>query len=28
LTDAEVNTAHEKLVEQFKRNLSAVVREG
>jgi phenylalanyl-tRNA synthetase beta chain len=28
LTDAEVNATHEKLVEQFKRNLSAVVREG
>ena len=27
LTDAEVNTAHEKLVEQFKRNLQAVIRE-
>jgi phenylalanyl-tRNA synthetase beta chain len=27
LTDAEVNTAHEKLVEQFKRNLSATIRE-
>ncbi len=27
LTDAEVNAAHEKLVEQFKRNLQAVIRE-
>jgi phenylalanyl-tRNA synthetase beta chain len=27
LTDAEVNAAHQKLVEQFKRNLSAIVRE-
>ncbi|HZQ45983.1 MAG TPA: phenylalanine--tRNA ligase subunit beta, partial [Verrucomicrobiae bacterium] len=27
LTDAEVNAAHEKLVEQFKRNLQAAVRE-
>jgi phenylalanyl-tRNA synthetase beta chain len=27
LTDAEVNAAHEKLVEQFKRSLSAVIRE-
>jgi phenylalanyl-tRNA synthetase beta chain len=27
LTDAEVNAAHEKLVEQFKRDLSAVIRE-
>jgi phenylalanyl-tRNA synthetase beta chain len=27
LTDTEVNTAHEKLVEQFKRNLQAVIRE-
>lgn len=27
LTDAEVNAAHEKLVEQFKRELSATVRE-
>jgi phenylalanyl-tRNA synthetase beta chain len=27
LTDAEVNTAHEKLVEQFKQTLSATVRE-
>jgi phenylalanyl-tRNA synthetase beta chain len=27
LTDAEVNSAHEKLVEQFKQNLSATVRE-
>jgi len=27
LTDAEVNSAHEKLVEQFKQNLHAVVRE-
>jgi phenylalanyl-tRNA synthetase beta chain len=27
LTDAEVNSAHEKLVEQFKLNLSATVRE-
>jgi phenylalanyl-tRNA synthetase beta chain len=28
LTDAEVNTAHVKLVEQFKTGLQAVVREG
>jgi phenylalanyl-tRNA synthetase beta chain len=28
LTDAEVNTAHEKVVEQFKRSLGAVIREG
>ena len=28
LTDAEVNTAHEKLVEQLKQSLSAVIREG
>jgi phenylalanyl-tRNA synthetase beta chain len=27
LTDAEVNTAHEKLVEQFKKTLSATIRE-
>jgi phenylalanyl-tRNA synthetase beta chain len=27
LTDAEVNSAHEKLVEQFKQNLHATVRE-
>jgi phenylalanyl-tRNA synthetase beta chain len=27
LTDAEVNTAHEKLIEQFKRDLSATVRD-
>ncbi len=27
LTDAEVNSAHEKLVEQFKQNLRATVRE-
>jgi phenylalanyl-tRNA synthetase beta chain len=27
LTDAEVNSAHEKLVEQFKQRLQAVVRE-
>ena len=27
LTDAEVNAAHEKLVEQFKGNLQAVIRE-
>ncbi len=27
LTDAEVNTAHEKLVEQFKHKLQAVIRE-
>ncbi len=27
LTDAEVNAAHEKLVEQFKRSLQAVIRE-
>ncbi len=27
LTDAEVNAANEKLVEQFKRNLQAVIRE-
>ena len=27
LTDAEVNAAHEKLVEQFKQNLQAVLRE-
>jgi phenylalanyl-tRNA synthetase beta chain len=27
LTDAEVNTAHEKLVEQFKQNLHATIRE-
>src|ERR1035441_4011369 len=28
LTDAEVNSAHEKLVEQFKQDLQATVREG
>ena len=28
LTDAEVNTAHEKLVEQFKQQIQATVREG
>jgi len=28
LTDAEVNTAHEKLIEQFRQRLQAVVREG
>jgi phenylalanyl-tRNA synthetase beta chain len=28
LTDAEVNAAHEKVVEQFKQRLQAVVREG
>ena len=28
LTDAEVNAAHDKLVEQFKQKLQAVVREG
>ncbi len=28
LTDAEVNTAHEKLVEQLKRGVQAVIREG
>ena len=28
LTDAEVNSVHEKLVEQFKQKLQAVVREG
>jgi phenylalanyl-tRNA synthetase beta chain len=28
LTDAEVNAVHEKLVEQFKQKLQAVVREG
>jgi len=27
LTDAEVNSAHEKLVEQFKQALHAAVRE-
>ena len=27
LTDAEANTAHGKLVEQFKQRLSAIVRE-
>jgi phenylalanyl-tRNA synthetase beta chain len=27
LTDAEVNAAHEKLVEQLKQSLSAVIRE-
>jgi phenylalanyl-tRNA synthetase beta chain len=27
LTDAEVNAAHEKVVEQFKRTLQAVIRE-
>ena len=27
LTDAEVNTTHEKVVEQFRRNLQAVLRE-
>ncbi|HWN94276.1 MAG TPA: hypothetical protein VNT99_04535, partial [Methylomirabilota bacterium] len=27
LTDAEVNAAHEKVVEQFKRALQATVRE-
>ena len=27
LTDAEVNAAHEKLVEQFKDKLQAVIRE-
>jgi phenylalanyl-tRNA synthetase beta chain len=27
LTDAEVNSAHEKLVEQFKQNLGATIRE-
>ena len=26
LTDAEVNSAHEKLVEQFKHNLRATIR--
>jgi phenylalanyl-tRNA synthetase beta chain len=26
LTDAEVNSAHEKLVEQFKQKLQAIVR--
>ncbi len=28
LTDAEVNAAHEKLVENFKKTVSAVIREG
>ena len=28
LTDAEVNAAHEKLVEQFKKTVQAVIREG
>ncbi len=28
LTDAEVNAAHEKLIEQFRQHLQAVVREG
>lgn len=28
LTDAEVNTAHEKLVQQFKNSLQAAIREG
>jgi len=27
LTDAEVNTAHEKLVEQFRQNIQAVIRD-
>ena len=27
LTDAEVNSAHEKILEQFKRSLGAVIRE-
>jgi phenylalanyl-tRNA synthetase beta chain len=27
LTDGEVNAAHEKLVEQFKSNLGAIIRE-
>ena len=27
LTDAEVNAAHEKLVEQFRQNIQAVIRD-